>query len=465
MTAHQNPREFPANTRRALANAPLQKTLERIKLGFQMFRMAAMQELPELEAMRSALAAAKDRTLAHLPYYLGQFEERVTANGGKVHWARSAGEANAVISRISRDAGAKRIVKSKSMLTEEIGLNAPLIRDGFDVVETDLGEYIIQLRDEPPSHIIAPAFHLSRADVTAAFRAAHTHLDPARDIDDRKALMREARGVLREKFLTAEVGITGANALIAETGSVCLVTNEGNADLSMTATRVHIVVAGIEKLLPTLDDLALQLRLLGRSATGQRMTVYTTLRSGPRREGETDGPQAFHVVLVDNGRSQLMRKETREVLRCIRCASCLNHCPVYASVGGHAYGVTYPGPIGAAFQPAVSGLAVTHHMPKASSFCGRCEAVCPAKIPLTRIMRHWREQGFGQGVRETPNALALRLYAFAAKRPRLFRAAMRIVGAFWRLPIGPLAAWRKHRTLPPPPSISFVARVNRGKSP
>lgn len=459
MSAHKDPRRFPENTREALANAPLQKTLERIKLGFQLFRLAAMKELPELESMRTALAAAKDRALAHLPHYLAQFEERVTQNGGHVHWARSASEAAAIVSRIAREAGAKRIVKSKSMLTEEIGLNAALIRDGLDVVETDLGEYIIQLRDEPPSHIIAPAFHLSRADVTQSFRAAHTHLDPGRDIDDRKALVREARMVLREKFLGADMGITGANALVAETGSICLVTNEGNADLSMTHPRVHVTIAGIEKILPTMDDLALQLRLLGRSATGQRMSVYSSLRSGPRKDGDADGPQAFHVVLVDNGRSQLMRRETREVLRCIRCASCLNHCPVYASVGGHAYGVTYPGPIGAAFQPAVSGIATTHHMPNASSFCGRCESVCPAKIPLTRIMRHWREEGFGKGVSETPHAIALKLFAFAARHPRLFRAAMQLARPFWHLPFGPLAKWRRHRSLPPAPTGSFVSRA------
>jgi len=465
VSAHKNPRQFPANTREALANAPLQKTLERIKLGFQLFRMAAMQELPELESLRTALAAAKDRALAHLPHYLEQFEKNVIANGGQVHWARSASEAIAIVSRIAREAGVKRIVKSKSMLTEEIGLNAPLIRDGFEVVETDLGEYIIQLRDEPPSHIIAPAFHLSRADVTQSFRAAHTHLDPKRDIDDRKSLVREARQVLREKFLAADLGITGANALIAETGTVCLVTNEGNADLSMTHPRVHVAIAGIEKILPAMDDLALQLRLLGRSASGQRMTVYTSLRSGPRKAGDADGPEAFHVVLVDNGRSQLMRAETREVLRCIRCAACLNHCPVYASVGGHAYGVTYPGPIGAAFQPAISGIAATHHLPSASSFCGRCESVCPAKIPLTRIMRHWREEGFGKGVAETPNANALKLFAFAARHPRLFRATMKLARPFWHLPFGPMAKWRKHRNAPPAPAGSFVARVQQRRKP
>ena len=296
---------------------------------------------------------------------------------------------------ICRAVGAKTVTKGKSMIGEEIALNDHLEANGITPVETDLGEYIIQLRHEPPSHIIAPAIHLMKEQVAETFRAAHTDLDPARPLDRgaRSCATRRAR-VLRPQFLAADVGITGANFLIAETGSSIIVTNEGNGDLTQTLPRVHIVLASIEKIVPTLEDAATLLRLLARSATGQEFSSYTTFSTGPRRPGDLDGPEQYHVVLLDNGRSAMLGSEFQEMLRCIRCAACLNHCPVYAAVGGHAYGWVYPGPMGAVLTPALIGVDEAGHLPNASTFCGRCESVCPVKIPLPKMMRHWREREF-----------------------------------------------------------------------
>ncbi|HYE00011.1 MAG TPA: LutB/LldF family L-lactate oxidation iron-sulfur protein [Alphaproteobacteria bacterium] len=459
-TAHA----FKDNARRAVGDARLAKALGNMKAGFQTKRALAIAKLPEFEALREEGRAIKNHTLAHLDLYLERFEAAVAAAGGHVHWARNAAEARDIVLGLCRAAGARTVTKAKSMVAEEIGLNAHLEENGIEPVETDLGEYIIQLRREPPSHIIAPALHLTKEDVEASFRSAHTHLDPARVLGEAPALVAEARQMLRARFLAADVGISGANFLVAETGSAIVVTNEGNADLTMTLPRVHIAIASLEKLVPTLEDAATLLRLLARSATGQEFSAYTTVVTGPKRAGDPDGPEEFHVVLLDNGRTALLGTEFQEVLRCIRCGACMNHCPVYAAIGGHAYGWVYPGPIGSVLTPALIGVEAAGDLPNASTFCGRCEQVCPMKIPLPKMMRHWREMEYERGHQPRIVRHGLALWAFFAKRPRLYRraagAAMRLLGLFGRVhgryEALPLAgAWTRHRDFPAPQGATF----------
>ena len=367
-----------------------------VQSGFPLRRREAVARLPEFEALRDIGRAIKEHTLAHLDFYLELYEQNVVAAGGEVHWARTPEEACAAVLKICRAAGAKTVTKGKSMIAEEIGLNEFLEQNGITPVETDLGEYIIQLRHEPPSHLIAPAMHLVKEQVADTFRAAHRALDPNRPLAEPRQLCDEARALLRPRFLAADVGITGANFLVAETGSSIIVTNEGNGDLTQTLPRVHIVVASLEKLVPTFEDAASLLRLLARSATGQEFSSYTTVSTGPRRPGDLDGPQAYHVVLLDNGRSAMLGGEFHDMLRCIRCAACMNHCPVYAAVGGHAYGWVYPGPMGAVLTPSLIGIEEAAPLPNASTLCGRCESVCPVKIPLPKMLRHWREREYAK---------------------------------------------------------------------
>src|SRR5580692_9572113 len=338
---------FTGNARRELANPVLRRALGMAGTGFPARRAEAIARLPEFEALRDAGKAIKDHTIAHLDFYLELYEKNVAASGGVVHWARDAAEARVAVLEICRSVDARIVTKGKSMVAEEIALNDHLEANGITPVETDLGEYIIQLRHEPPSHIIAPAIHLMKEQVADTFRTAHTHLDAHRVLDEPRTLCDEARTVLRPQFLAADVGITGANFLVAETGSSIIVTNEGNGDLTQTLPRVHIVVTSIEKVVPTLEDAATFLRLLARSATGQEFSSYTTVSTGPRRSDDLDGPQQYHIVLLDNGRTSLLGGEFQDMLRCLRCAACLNHCPVYTAIGGHAYGWVYPGPMGA----------------------------------------------------------------------------------------------------------------------
>ncbi len=427
--AHAHSSNFEANARAALADAQLQRALGHVRVNFVERRAAAAARLPEFERLRDRAVAIKDHTLAHLDYYLERFADEVGAAGGTVHWCADAAEARAAILAICRKAGARTVTKGKSMVGEEIAINAHLEANGIEPVETDLGEYIIQLRKEPPSHLIAPAIHVSKEQVADAFRAAHRNLDPARPLGEPAALLAEARAALRGKFLAADVGITGANFLVAETGSAIIVTNEGNGDLTQTLPKAHIVLTGIEKLVPTLEDAATLLRVLARSATGQEFSVYTTVATGPRRAGDLDGPGEFHVILLDNGRSAMLAGNLRDALRCIRCGACLNHCPVYQAVGGHAYGAVYSGPIGAVITPALHGLAGARHLPNASTFCGRCEEVCPMRIPLPRLLRHWREAEFERHLQPAVSRAALAAWAFLARRPRIYGPAAALAAA------------------------------------
>ena len=387
-----------------------------------------------------------------------------------MHWCADADEARAAVLAICQAAGARTVTKGKSMLSEECGINEHLAAHGITPVETDLGEYILQLRQEPPSHIIAPAFHLNRDDWEASFRAAHADLPADRVFSERRDILTEARTRLREKFLAADVGITGANFLIAETGSSVIVTNEGNGDLTQTLPRVHIALASIEKMVPTLEDATSLLRVLARSATGQDFSVYTTFSTGPRRSADLDGPSEYHVVLVDGGRSGMLGTEFQDMLRCIRCAACMNHCPVYATVGGHAYGWVYPGPMGSVLTPALVGVDKAGNLPNASTFCGKCEAVCPVKIPLPGLMRHWREREFERHLTPSSVRWGLGAWAWLARRPGAYRLATRAAaaslallgrgrGRFRSLPLA--GGWTSGRDLPVPEGDTFFARYAR----
>ncbi|MEX0851785.1 MAG: lactate utilization protein B [Bauldia sp.] len=455
---------FKTNASRAIGDARLQAALVYTRAGFQEKRLGAVTALPEFDALRESARDIKDHTLAHLDLYLEAYEEKVREAGGEVHYAETAQEARDLILAICRQAGAKTVTKGKSMVAEEIGLNEHLEANGIVPIETDLGEYIIQLRHEAPSHIIAPAIHLTKEDVEGDFRRAHTDLPSGRNLSEPASLLDEARAVLRRKFAEAEVGITGANFLVAETGTSVIVTNEGNGDLTQMLPKVHIVLATIEKITPTLEDVSQILRVLSRSATGQEMTAYTTFSTGPRRGEDPDGPDEYHVVILDNGRSAMIGSEFQDMLRCIRCGACMNHCPVYQVVGGHAYGWVYPGPMGAVLTPTLIGVDKAGHLPNASSFCGRCESVCPMMIPLPKMMRHWREREFERHLSPTTYRTGLGLWAYFAKRPRLYRWATRLVaralgnlggrkGRFRRLPLA--GGWTRHRDLPAPEGQTF----------
>ena len=469
MVAITSPR-FKQNAQEALGNAGLQRSLLNSKPQFMAKRTAAVARLPEFERLRDIGRDIKDHTLAHLDFYLDEFAANVERNGGHVHWCSTADEARAAVLRICQDAGARTVTKGKSMISEELGINDHLERHGLVPVETDLGEYIIQLRREHPSHIIAPAIHLNREDWEAQFRLSHLELPADRVFAERRDILTEARTRLRAKFLEADVGITGANFLVAETGSSVIVTNEGNGDLTQTLPRVHIAIASIEKVVPTLEDTTSLLRLLARSATGQDFSVYTTFSTGPRRAGDLDGPEQYHVVLVDNGRSAMVGTEFGDMLRCIRCAACMNHCPVYGAVGGHAYGWVYPGPMGSVLTPALIGVDKAGHLPNASTFCGKCESVCPVKIPLPRMMRHWREREFERHLQPQAQRSNLALWAWFARRPAWYRLATRAAawglsalgGKRGRIASLPLAGgWTAGRDLPAPEGETFFARYDR----
>ncbi len=467
-------RDFKDNAHAALQDPNLGQALGRLKEGLRAKRAAAVERLPEFDALRAAGREMKEHVLQNLDGYLERFEMRVMEAGGHVHWAVDAEEARKIVLNICRKAQAKTVTKGKSMVGEEVGLNDYLEANGITPVETDLGEYIIQLRHEPPSHIIVPAVHLNRGQVEEAFRKQHTHLEASRPLEEPRQLLDEARAILREKFVAADVGITGANFLIAETGQTVIVTNEGNGDLTQTLPRVHVVLSSIEKIVPTLEDASTLIRLLARSATGQEISTYTTFSSGPRRPGDLDGPEEFHVVLLDNGRSGMLGSEFEDMLRCIRCGACLNHCPVYGAVGGHAYGSVYPGPMGSVLTPALKGLDDARHLPNASTLCGRCEQVCPMQIPLPRMLRHWREREFERHLQPARDRWGLAAWAFLARHPGLYRLAADIGqralaawgrrkgGRFAKLPLA--QGWTDARDLPAPTGGgTFVEQWKAGR--
>lgn len=443
-----------------LKNATLQRALTRLHEKFVIGRADAISELDDYEGLRDAAAEIRDRAITNLNEHLERFEQEVKARGGVVCWAADAADANRQLLEIATRHGVRKIVKSKSMVSEECAINEHLEAHGLEVIETDLGEYILQLAKEPPSHIVAPVIHKHKEQIADLF-TDHHHTPRKTDI---AALCREAREVLRPAFLGADMGISGANFFVAETGSVVIVTNEGNGRLSTTLPRVHVAITGIEKVVPTLDDLTLLLRLLPPSATGQLITNYVSVLTGPKRSDDADGPDHFYVILVDNGRSRLLGTDLQSMLRCIRCGACMNHCPVYQNIGGHAYGWVYPGPMGSVLTPNFVGIKNALDLPNASTFCGKCADVCPVKIPLPDLLRRLREQQFTTGLRPWPERIALRIWRWVALRPGIYAAVTRwsmwllhrLGGARGRFRWLPgVSGWTSGRDFPAPAGRTF----------
>ena len=461
---------FRAQATSALGEANLQRALDRTTTLLQARRARAYREFEAFETTRDAASRIKEHVLRHLDHYLERFEANAAAAGCKVHWAETAEEASAIVVRLCQAAEARTVTRVKSMLGEEIGLPEALDRAGLERVETDLAEHINQLSGDRPSHIVIPALHKTREQVSALFKEAHGH---ERLVEDIGELVQSARLNLRTKYFAADVGISGANFLVAENGAVCVVTNEGNAELTMQLPRVHIVTAGIEKLVPTMDDAAVLLRLLARSALGMELTQYTTFLTGPKRAGDRDGPEEMHIVLVDAGRSALLADELAPILKCIRCAACLNHCPVYGQIGGHAYGGVYQGPMGSVLTPAAASLEKAKDLPHACTLNGRCVDVCPVKIPLTDLLRTLRERTWRQGLVDRRTRWALGLWGRLVRSPRLYRLAsrlgvraLRLVArgrpALARLPFA--GGWTKGRDLAVPEAGgTFMDRYRRGE--
>ncbi len=412
---------FEQRVGQALGDAHLRVALDRATSQLQSRRLLALATLDDSMAARAAARAARLNAVSHLADYLQRFEAQLSANGAYVHWAETPADANRIIADIAKQTACRRAVKSKSMVSEETHLNDALEAEGIEVVETDLGEYIVQLRKDRPSHIVAPIVHLTRQDVG---RVVADRLNVPYT-DDAQALAAIARGRLRREFLQADLGISGANFGVVETGTLCLVTNEGNGRMVTTMPRVHVALLGIEKLVETMADLDACLKVLARSATGQKITVYTTLVRGPRRH-EADGPEELHVVLLDNGRTRILAGETAEILGCIRCGACLNACPVYRTIGGHAYGDTYPGPVGAIVTPGLRGLEPWRELPHASSLCGACREVCPVSLDIPRMLLALRAAAVPKAQPATVR-LGMRLFAWAAARPRVYARLTRWV--------------------------------------
>ncbi len=462
--------DFIARSRDGINNEDLQSSLGVLGFGMPLKRKLAIDAMGNFEEQRHYVKQMKDHTLANMGAYLEQFEAAVQANGGTVHWADTPAEFNRIITGICQAADARRVVKGKSMVTEETGLNDALIGAGMDLLETDLGEYIIQLAHEHPSHIVGPAIHKTVDQVRQLFLKHHDLGE--RELPDPISIVTEAREVLRNRFGAADVGIVGANALIAETGSTLLVTNEGNGDLCSTLPKVQIVATSIEKVLPTLDDASSLLRVLSRSATGQAITCYTSFFTGPKRAADLDGPEQFHVVLLDNGRSQMLAGEYSDMLRCIRCGSCLNHCPIYTHVGGHAYGWVYPGPMGSVLTPLMQGLENSKDLPVACTTCGRCQEACPMDIPLPDMLRQLRAEASDRKLNPRRWRWGIAIYMRMLSYPRLYRWGSRIVmpimaalarkkGSFSSLLLA--NGWTEVRDFPAPQGQTFLNQWQQQK--
>jgi L-lactate dehydrogenase complex protein LldF len=453
--------EFLVASQHALANANLQLALSNLGDTLGRRNRDAFAAMPESDLLRDQARQIKDETLAELDRHLATLAESVQRLGGHVHFAEDRAEACRIIADIAKARGARHVVKSKSMTSEEIHLNPALEREGFEVVETDFGEYIIQQAGHRPSHLVAPALHLRLKEITEVLSRDAGEPLPPRAED----LAQYARRRLRSAFAQAEIGITGANFAVAETGTIVLVSNEGNARLTTSLPPVHIAVMGMEKVIPRLADLPVFLNVLARAATGQKLSIYTSLVTGPRRSGELDGPDEFHLVILDNGRSRILGGPLRESLFCIRCGACLNACPIYRNIGGHAYGGVYAGPIGAVLTPLYDGLEANRHLPHASSLCGACQAACPVRIAIPELLITLREQLHEQpGHSGRLESLAYRAWSIAIRSPRLYRLstwlATRTMGRFvpsgWlrRLP-GALHGWTASRDFPAPAASRF----------
>jgi L-lactate dehydrogenase complex protein LldF len=454
--------DFHALSIKAAGDERLKAALNANTLRQHSGRQLRMLELPNPDGLRELAGQIKQHTLDHLDYYLQQMKDAVERNGGHVYFAADGEEARKIILEIAAKANCSRLIKSKSMVSEEIELASHLERAGMDVVETDLGEFIVQISHDRPSHLVAPIMHKDRASIgklfSEFFKTPYT--------DDPATMTKQARAYLREKFRHADLGMTGGNFLIAETGQVCVVENEGNARQSITTPRVLVSLVGIEKIIPRLADLSVMLKLLARSATGQPMTIYTSIFGSPRRAGEKDGPQEFHLVLIDNGRTEILASEEyRETLRCIRCGACLNACPVYRKIGGHAYGSVYPGPIGALITPLFQGLGKFSDLPQASSLCGACYEACPVKINIPKHLVNMRRDIVNRRLNGKWERRFYRLWARCVKSPFLYgvlcaaqkfdlRRRAKKTGWISRLP-RIAAGWTQVRDMPAPARRTF----------
>jgi L-lactate dehydrogenase complex protein LldF len=460
--------EFDQKIHSTLIDPKLQLAIYTSTGRLKQNRIDSVGALPDYQEQRTQANAIKKHAIDNLDYYLEEFERNVQARGGKVVYCKDGTEVSDFVLALAKEKGARLIVKSKSMTTEEVDLNERLEHHGLESVETDLGEYILQLAHEKPYHIVAPALHKTRYDVAEIFTQK---LNVPHEIVIEKQTM-TARGVLREKFLAADIGISGANFLVADSGAVVLIENEGNARLTTSAPRIHIAVAGIEKVIPRAQDLPTFLKLLARSATGQLLSVYTSFLAGPRRPGEVDGPDEFYVVLLDNGRTRLLPdRGKRQSLYCIRCGACLNACPVYRKIGGHSFPWIYSGPIGAILTPQFMGVSHEPGLPFASSLCGACGEVCPVKIDIPKILLELRGDVKKSEAREKQNRLekmAFRAFAWLVTHPRLYEMAGRIAASMspsddgrWvrtvptMMNLPPVRAWLSQRDLPPAPAKSF----------
>jgi L-lactate dehydrogenase complex protein LldF len=443
---------FAENAKAALDDVQLRGALRNATTLFGRRRRAAAASLSNWEDLRSEARAIKDEVLLHLDQYLEAFVQKAESRGAKVHWARDAAEANEIICNLTVERGARNVVKSKSMTTEEIHLNTALERAGMQVVETDLGEYIIQLAGETPSHIIAPAIHKTKRQIAELF-TTELGMPPTDDVGE---LTSTARSTLRERFAAADIGISGVNFGIVETGTIVIVENEGNIRLTTSLPRTHIAVMGIEKLLPRFADLDVFLKLLPRSGTGQALSTYQSFITGTKRNASDEGPEELHIIVLDNGRSRMLAHPvTRQSLACIRCGACLNACPVYQQIGGHAYGSVYPGPIGSVITPQLIGIEKTAQLPYASSLCGACREVCPVKIDIPRLLLHLRGEisAKGQGKGGAKERLAFKFWAMIMTRPRLYEKAA-VAGRLFQRWV-PLHAWTNWRDLRPIERRSF----------
>ena len=452
---------FVARAHDKLNDRELQKNLATFKTRFVGARARSLAELDDFEGTRDAGEEIRQRVLDNLDTYLELFEKNATANGATVLWAETPADVNRLVLAIAARHSARKIIKSKSMVSEESALDHAIEAAGLTVVETDLGEYILQINDyEPPSHIVGPALHKSKEEVSRLF--AHKHGTAKKtDIGE---LCREARLVLRQHYLSADMGISGGNFFVAETGSVVLVTNEGNATLTTTLPRVHVAISGIEKIVPTLEDVATLMRLLARSATGQSISNYVDVLTGTKGAGEFHGAEHMYFILVDAGRTGVLDSELRAALRCIRCGACMNHCPVYQNIGGHAYGWVYPGPIGSVLTPMYVGLENALPLPHAATLCNQCGVVCPVKIPLPDLLRTLREMQVDRGLRPWIERAGFRIWAWVARHPALYalgtRVGSRVLhwmggsdGYIRKLPMA--GGWTAGRDMPAPPGKTF----------
>jgi L-lactate dehydrogenase complex protein LldF len=429
MSHGQTSLRFRENSVRAIGDDSLRAAMRHATDTFGTKRADAFAPVSDVEALRDRASAIREEVLNHLPEYVERFVASATRAGATVHRAADATAAKEIIRKVLADRGARRIVKGKSMVSEEVELNAHLEAAGMEVVETDLGEYIIQMEGEAPSHIIVPAIHKNRRQVGKLFadRLGVPYTD------DPQVLTKIARKAMREKFLAADAGISGANFAAADTGSLILFTNEGNGRMVTTVPPLHVAILSIEKMIPSLADLPVFIRLLPRSATGQPITSYVSVITGPRKPGDATGAKELHIVLLDNGRTGILGGASRDILKCIRCGACMNVCPVYRTVGGHSYGWTYPGPMGLILTTLLTGMAKSHPVVDASTLCGACEEVCPVRVPLVPLILELRQRKVREGFSAPNEKRGMALFGKAAASPALFALGQRLAGGFWPL--------------------------------